>query len=123
MSGDLSVEAAIAALARGEIVVLQDDDGVGHLVRDARGTSGEDVVAMVSDGGIFSLVLAASAAARSCGSVSERCMSSPSSSVMVFDIRDILSFSKVVLTADPPVLTVARVLLDSSVHGNKIAAI
>jgi 3,4-dihydroxy 2-butanone 4-phosphate synthase / GTP cyclohydrolase II len=62
VSGDASVEAAIAAIGRGEIVVLQDDDGVGHLVRDARGTSGEDVVAMVSDGGIFSLVLAASRA-------------------------------------------------------------
>jgi hypothetical protein len=42
---------------------------------------------------------------------------------MVFDIRDILSFSDAVVTVDPPVLIVARVLLDSSVHGNKIAAI
>jgi 3,4-dihydroxy 2-butanone 4-phosphate synthase / GTP cyclohydrolase II len=59
VSARSSAEAAIEAVGRGEIVVLQDDDGVGHLVRDARGTSAEDVVAMVSDGGIFSLVLAA----------------------------------------------------------------
>jgi hypothetical protein len=42
---------------------------------------------------------------------------------MVFDIRDILSLPDAVVTTDPPVLTVARVLLDSWVHGNKIAAI
>lgn len=59
MSARASAEAAIAALGRGEIIVLQDDDGVRYLVRDARRTTGEDVVAMVSDGGIFSLVLAA----------------------------------------------------------------
>ncbi len=51
---------AIEAIARGEIVVLLDDEGVGHLLRDARGTSTEDVVAMLdAGGGIFSVVLAA----------------------------------------------------------------
>jgi 3,4-dihydroxy 2-butanone 4-phosphate synthase/GTP cyclohydrolase II len=52
---------AIEAIGRGEIAVLLDDEGVGHLVRDARGTSPEDVVAMLdAGGGIFSVVLAAS---------------------------------------------------------------
>jgi hypothetical protein len=43
--------------------------------------------------------------------------------VVVVDVRDILSFSKAVLTMGPSVLTVARVLLETSPHGNKIAAI
>jgi hypothetical protein len=64
-----------------------------------------------------------SAAASSCGSVSERCISSPSSSVAVVEIRDIISCSKAVQTMDQSVLTLARVLLDTSPHGNKIAAI
>lgn len=51
---------AIEALGRGEIVALLDDQGVGHLLRDARGTGPEDVVAMLhTGGGIFSVVLAA----------------------------------------------------------------
>jgi 3,4-dihydroxy 2-butanone 4-phosphate synthase/GTP cyclohydrolase II len=54
---------AIEDIGRGEIAVLLDDEGVGHLVRDARGTSPEDVVAMLdAGGGIFSVVLAASRA-------------------------------------------------------------
>jgi 3,4-dihydroxy 2-butanone 4-phosphate synthase / GTP cyclohydrolase II len=52
--------AAIEAIGRGGIAVLLDDEGVGHLLRDARGTSPEDVVAMLdAGGGIFSVVLAA----------------------------------------------------------------
>jgi 3,4-dihydroxy 2-butanone 4-phosphate synthase/GTP cyclohydrolase II len=52
--------AAFEAIGRGEIAVLLDDEGVGHLLRDARGTSPEDVVAMLdAGGGIFSVVLAA----------------------------------------------------------------
>jgi 3,4-dihydroxy 2-butanone 4-phosphate synthase/GTP cyclohydrolase II len=58
---DAPAAAAIEAIGRGEIAVLLDDQGVGHLLRDARGTSPEDVVAMLdAGGGIFSVVLAAS---------------------------------------------------------------
>lgn len=55
------VAAATAALAGNGTVALIDDEGVGHLVHDARGIRGEDVVAMLSaGGGIFSVVLPAS---------------------------------------------------------------
>ncbi|MBS1891579.1 MAG: 3,4-dihydroxy-2-butanone-4-phosphate synthase [Actinobacteria bacterium] len=53
-------DAAIEAIRRGGTVALLDDQGVGHLLRDARGTSPEDVVAMLdAGGGIFSVVLTA----------------------------------------------------------------
>lgn len=56
-----SVAAAAAALAQGEMAVLLDDDGVGHLLADARNVSGEQVVAMLDAGGaIFSVALTAS---------------------------------------------------------------
>jgi hypothetical protein len=63
-----------------------------------------------------------SAAATSCGSVSGRCISSPSSSVIVFDIRDILSFFGAVAAAGRFGLD-TRILLHWSVNGNKVAAI
>lgn len=60
-TGARLAEAAVAALRRGEIAVLLDDEGVGHLVCDARSVSAEQVVTMLgAGGGIFSVVLAAS---------------------------------------------------------------
>lgn len=57
---DAPASAAIEAIRRGGAVVLLDDQGVGHLLRDGRGTSPADVVAMLdAGGGIFSVVLAA----------------------------------------------------------------
>jgi 3,4-dihydroxy 2-butanone 4-phosphate synthase/GTP cyclohydrolase II len=55
-----NLEKALAAIARGAMVVMVDDDGGAHLVGDGARTSARDVVTMLRDGGIFFVAISES---------------------------------------------------------------